>query len=432
MLHDALADPPSARALVEALFSHARGGLAGRGGVIVAGEATLPVARAEATPALSAVVPPACCRSGASTSSSTCAASSTTRGRARGSSSRASSPRAARRRPVPALAGAVEYVPRRAAPVALARAPRLRARRERRLLLHGGRGAPVLRARARARPPRRGAAGASLERAPPRSRRSRTRWCATRSARSSTRRACSAAARPSCTARSPTRGARPPSRPSRGLPTISGAPTSRCGTSPAAACASSSEPRAPSPRATPSSRRSSSARREEALRRFGALIGRRPSSPRTRILGALDLGKVLHTGNDFVFLDLDGDRRRPAAERRRKGSPLRDAAGIVRSLHEAAFSALLDPARVRGEDVEAARPWASAFWEASASAFLQAYVSVAGARGLLRDAPDGIASAARRVPPRERLRGARDGARRAGGADAALGRSFAARGALEK
>ncbi len=130
------------------------------------------------------------------------------------------------------------------------------------------------------------------------------------------------------------------------------------------------------------------ARRDEALRRFGALLVRRPASPRTRQIGALDLGKVVHAGNDFVFVDLDGDRRRPAAERRRKGSPLRDAAGMVRSLHEATFSALLDPARVRAEDVEAARPWARVFWEASASAFLKAYVAAAGA--ILPGAPDEI------------------------------------------
>ncbi len=125
------------------------------------------------------------------------------------------------------------------------------------------------------------------------------------------------------------------------------------------------------------------ARRDEALRRFGALLGQRFGSPRTRHLGGVDLRRILLTGNDLVFVDLEGDRRRPAAERRRKGSPLRDVAALVGSLHEATFATLLDPARVRVEDVEAARPWARAFWEGSASALLRAYLEAAGEGGLL-------------------------------------------------
>ncbi len=47
-------------------------------------------------------------------------------------------------------------------------------------------------------------------------------------------------------------------------------------------------------------------RQDEALRRFGALLGRRLTAPRTRHLGALDLRKVLLTGNDLLFADLEG------------------------------------------------------------------------------------------------------------------------------
>src|SRR5262249_61286641 len=93
------------------------------------------------------------------------------------------------------------------------------------------------------------------------------------------------------------------------------------------------------------------AREEEALRRFRALLGRKLHAPRTRHLGALDLGKVLLAGNDVLFADLEGDRARPVAERRRRGSPLRDVACLLRSLHQAVFATLLDPTRVRPEDV---------------------------------------------------------------------------------
>src|SRR5262249_45947966 len=89
------------------------------------------------------------------------------------------------------------------------------------------------------------------------------------------------------------------------------------------------------------------AREDHTPHRLGALLGHGLPAPRTRHLGALDLGKVLYTSNDFLFVDLEGPRSSPVAERRRKGSPLRDAASMLRSFHEAAYSALLDPARVR-------------------------------------------------------------------------------------
>jgi maltose alpha-D-glucosyltransferase/alpha-amylase len=132
-------------------------------------------------------------------------------------------------------------------------------------------------------------------------------------------------------------------------------------------------------------------RQDEALRRLGVLLDRRLSAPRARHLGAIDLRRVLLTGNDLVFADLEGDRTRPVSERRRKGSPLRDVASLCRSLHEATFSTLLDPTRVRPEDVPAARAWAEAFWEGAAAAMVRAYVEGATGRGLLPRAPDELA-----------------------------------------
>ncbi len=79
------------------------------------------------------------------------------------------------------------------------------------------------------RPPPPGTCSAWSPPSPPRP-------CATPWAPSSTRRGSSAGARPSCTARSRA-GRRRPSCPSRSPPATSAAPTSRCATSPACACA---------------------------------------------------------------------------------------------------------------------------------------------------------------------------------------------------
>ena len=59
---------------------------------------------------------------------------------------------------------------------------------------------------------------------------------------------------------------------------------------------------------------------------------------RIRIHGDLQLGQVLWTGRDFVFLDFEGDATRPISERRIKRSPLRDMARMLRSFHHATYA----------------------------------------------------------------------------------------------
>ena len=102
---------------------------------------------------------------------------------------------------------------------------------------------------------------------------------------------------------------------------------------------------------------------------------------KSRYHGDYHLGQVLVKDNDFVIIDFEGEPARSFEERRAKGSPLRDVAGMLRSFNYARWSALRRVAQSPEEADKLAAP-ARAWEQATRDAFLKGYADALAGPGL--------------------------------------------------
>lgn len=119
-------------------------------------------------------------------------------------------------------------------------------------------------------------------------------------------------------------------------------------------------------------RRPQIAEHAEAAREVYARLRNQGASTQ-RIHGDLHLGQVLRTPDKYVLIDFEGEPARPLAERRRPDSPLRDVAGMLRSLDYAAHFHPDAPADPQGWARDASAALLEGYGIAS-SDLLDAYV----------------------------------------------------------
>lgn len=101
-----------------------------------------------------------------------------------------------------------------------------------------------------------------------------------------------------------------------------------------------------------------------------------------RVHGDYHLGQVMRTEVGWFVLDFEGEPMRTLAERRAMRSPLRDVAGMLRSFHYAAVSAL--------DGREHLVPLATTWERRNRECFLRGYMSTPGIVELVASEPDDV------------------------------------------
>ncbi|MDD5760437.1 MAG: hypothetical protein PHI06_15335, partial [Desulfobulbaceae bacterium] len=114
----------------------------------------------------------------------------------------------------------------------------------------------------------------------------------------------------------------------------------------------------------------------QLINRFHDLSGMKGRATRIRCHGDYHLGQVIRRGVDWILLDFEGEPLRTMTERQEKHSPMKDVAGMLRSIAYAAMNTLLYQQHSTCEDVQLSIRLLA--WEEWArAAFLHGYLDCA-------------------------------------------------------
>jgi maltose alpha-D-glucosyltransferase / alpha-amylase len=115
------------------------------------------------------------------------------------------------------------------------------------------------------------------------------------------------------------------------------------------------------------------ARRQQVLDRIRRAPALEFTASKIRVHGDYHLGQVLWAEGDFYILDFEGEPSKPLVERRRKQSPLKDVAGMLRSFGYAAHAGLFAYTAARPDAFDHFAQWAEVWETWTTAAFLRGY-----------------------------------------------------------
>ncbi|TAL99666.1 MAG: maltose alpha-D-glucosyltransferase [Paraburkholderia sp.] len=130
------------------------------------------------------------------------------------------------------------------------------------------------------------------------------------------------------------------------------------------------------------------AHRDALIAAIGHRVPLDATAWRIRIHGDFHLGQVLLAQGDAYLIDFEGEPARPLAQRRAKTCPLRDVAGLLRSLSYAGAAAQSSTENAPQQTAERKRALFERFRGCAADAFLSHY------RAAVADMPHALVSAA--------------------------------------
>jgi trehalose synthase-fused probable maltokinase len=129
------------------------------------------------------------------------------------------------------------------------------------------------------------------------------------------------------------------------------------------------------------------ARRDTLVEEYDGLRGLSGGGLAIRVHGDYHLGQTLRTDTGWTILDFEGEPALGVAERRALSSPLRDVAGMLRSLDYAAAAALAERTEPDPELAATLRRHGDAWAQANRRLFWGAYVARVGDTPLLPGTP---------------------------------------------
>jgi len=116
--------------------------------------------------------------------------------------------------------------------------------------------------------------------------------------------------------------------------------------------------------------------KEEIIKCFREVLKKSFSVSKMRIHGDYHLGQVLFTGKDFFIIDFEGEPGRLFEDRRKKLSPIKDVAGMLRSFQYCVYFVLYKELGLKLEEIEKLHSFADGWYEYISDVFLNSYLKI--------------------------------------------------------